>query len=266
MVNNVKFYIFYHSNYCILIFIIVYLIEVKTKKKQKAMETKKSLKANLEKGKIISFMMGLIVALAVLFTAFEWGERDIKIETNTKISEPLYVGEPPLPSVPEPPEPPKPEVIKNQEILVIVDDSEKVDPYKITPSEFNEKEPQPVYVYTPPVIEDKEEINPDEIIIHAEIMPVFPGGDAALLKWIAERIVYPTVAAENGIDGLVSCSFVVNADGSISNVEIVRSKDPLLDKEAVRVLKLLPNWKPGMQGGKFVRVKYNVPVRFRLQK
>ena len=247
-------------------FIIVYLIEVKTKKKQKAMETKKSLRANLEKGKIISFMMGLIVALAILFTAFEWGEREIKVETKSRTPEYPVEGDFPIPPVPEPLEPPKPEVIKNQEILVIVDDGEKVDPYKITPSEFNEKEPQPVYVYTPPVIEDKEEINPDEIILHAEIMPVFPGGDAALLKWISERIVYPAVAAENGIDGLVSCSFVVNVDGSISNVEVARSKDPLLDKEAVRVLKLMPNWKPGMQGGKFVRVKYNVPVRFRLQK
>ena len=228
------------------------------------MEIKKSLKANLEKGKTISFMMGFVVALAILFTAFEWGERDIKIDSNYKIK--TLTGEPePIDiTTPDEPEPPKPEVIKNAETLVIVENEKEVKPYDLTPSEFGEKESQPVYV---PIIEEEvEEIEPTEIPHFVEIMPEFPGGDLALLKWIAERINYPTVAAENGIDGLVSCSFIVNADGSISDVKILRSKDPLLDNEAVRVLKLMPNWKPGMQQGKNVRVKYTVPVRFKLKK
>jgi protein TonB len=96
-------------------------------------------------------------------------------------------------------------------------------------------------------------------------MPEFPGGDAALLKWIADHINYPTIAQENGIQGRVSCSFTVNADGSVEDVKVARSVDPNLDKEAVRVLSMLPKFKPGEQRGKKVRVKYSVPVRFRLQ-
>ena len=97
-------------------------------------------------------------------------------------------------------------------------------------------------------------------------MPEFPGGELSLMKWIAENVSYPVVAAENGVEGLVACSFVVNTDGSICDIEVLRSIDPLLDKEAVRVLERMPNWKPGMQQGKNVRVKYTIPVRFRLKK
>ena len=228
------------------------------------MKTKKTLRANLEKGKTISFMMGIVVALAILFTGFELGEKDIKIDTSSRISQPIFVVETPILSIPEPPEPPKPEVVINPDILVLVDNDKEVEPSEFTPSEGTPNDPQPVY--TPRVIEKPEEADPMEIFINVEIMPEFPGGDNALLKWIAERISYPTAAAENGIDGLVSCSFIVNADGSISDVEVLRSRDPLLDKEAVRVLKLMPKWKPGVQQGKNVRVKYSVPVRFRLRK
>ena len=108
--------------------------------------------------------------------------------------------------------------------------------------------------------------NPDDsdVFVSVEKMPEFPGGDAELLKWISENIVYPKEAAENGISGRVSCAFVVNVDGSVSDVIVVKSVDPILDEEAVRVLSLLPNFKPGEQKGKPVRVKYSVPVRFRL--
>ena len=231
-------------------------------KKTKAMETKKSLRKSLEKGKSISFMMGMIVALSVLFTGFEWGERDINIDTNYKAN-PLFGDvEDVVITRPEPPEPPKPEITKMPDLLVVVDNDKEVEPAVFAPTEDNTGTPQPVYV--PTFKEEKEEAVIDEIYVSVEIMPEFTNG--SLLKWIAEQINYPTIAAENGIDGLVSCSFVVNADGSISNVEVLRSRDPLLDKEAVRVLKLMPKWKPGMQQGKNVRVKYSVPVRFRLQK
>jgi protein TonB len=96
-------------------------------------------------------------------------------------------------------------------------------------------------------------------------MPQFPGGENALMKWINDHMNYPTIAAENGISGRVNCTFVVNADGSVVDVEVVRGRDPYLDKEAVRVLKLLPKFKPGEQRGKPVRVKYNVPVYFQLR-
>ena len=98
-----------------------------------------------------------------------------------------------------------------------------------------------------------------------EQMPEFPGGQAALLKWISDHIKYPAIAEENGIQGRVVCTFVVERDGSVTDVQVARSIDPSLDKEAVRVLKQMPRWNPGKQNGASVRVKYTVPVTFRLQ-
>ena len=98
-----------------------------------------------------------------------------------------------------------------------------------------------------------------------EQMPSFPGGPAALMSYLSENVKYPVVAQENGVQGRVVVSFVVEKDGSITDVNVVRSVDPSLDKEAARVVKSMPNWIPGKQNGSAVRVKYNVPVAFKLQ-
>ena len=98
-----------------------------------------------------------------------------------------------------------------------------------------------------------------------EQMPSFPGGQAALMSWLSSNIKYPVVAEENGVQGRVVCTFVVERDGSITDVHVVRGVDPSLDKEAVRVLKAMPKWIPGKQNGSAVRVKYTVPVTFKLQ-
>ena len=98
-----------------------------------------------------------------------------------------------------------------------------------------------------------------------EQMPSFPGGPAALMKFLSENIKYPVVAQENGVQGRVVVAFVVERDGSITDVHIARGVDPSLDKEAVRVVKSMPKWTPGKQNGSAVRVKFNVPVAFRLQ-
>ena len=105
----------------------------------------------------------------------------------------------------------------------------------------------------------------DVTFIVVEQMPQFPGGQNALFKFLSENVKYPLIARENKIQGRVVCQFVVNKDGSISDVEVTQSGgDASLDKEAVRVLKAMPNWIPGKQKGKPVRVKYTVPVTFRL--
>jgi len=98
-----------------------------------------------------------------------------------------------------------------------------------------------------------------------EEMPQFPGGQAALLEYLAKNIKYPVVAEENGVQGRVIVTFVVERDGSITDVKVVKSVDPSLDKEAARVVKSMPKWQPGKQNGSAVRVKYTVPVTFRLQ-
>ena len=96
-------------------------------------------------------------------------------------------------------------------------------------------------------------------------MPEFPSGQASLLKYLATRIKYPAIAQENGIQGRVSCSFVVDTDGSLKNIEVIRGIDPSLDREAVRVIREMPKWNPGVQNNMAVAVKYTVPVTFRLQ-
>ncbi len=117
---------------------------------------------------------------------------------------------------------------------------------------------EPVKAEPKPEVENK-------VFDVVEQMPSFPGGQGALMKYLNDNIKYPVVAQENGVQGRVVVSFVVERDGSITDVNVVRSVDPSLDKEAVRVIKGMPHWIPGKQNGSAVRVKYNVPVFFRLQ-
>lgn len=105
----------------------------------------------------------------------------------------------------------------------------------------------------------------NKIFTVVEQMPMYPGGDAALMQYLISNIHYPAVAAENGVQGRVVVGFVVERDGSITDVNVMRSVDPSLDREAVRVVKNMPRWTPGKQNGSAVRVKYQVPVTFRLQ-
>ena len=112
---------------------------------------------------------------------------------------------------------------------------------------------------------DPPKVEETKVFDVVEEMPQFPGGQAALLEYLAKNIKYPVVAEENGIQGKVIVTFVVERDGSITDVKVVKSVDPSLDKEASRVVKSMPRWQPGKQNGSAVRVKYTVPVQFRLQ-
>ena len=120
-----------------------------------------------------------------------------------------------------------------------------------------------IAVATPPPA-PKEEVT-QKVFDVVEVMPSFPGGQAALLQYLNSHVKYPVVAQENGIQGRVTISFVVERDGSITDVKVARSVDPSLDKEAARVVGSMPRWTPGKQNGSAVRVKFNVPVVFRLQ-
>ena len=111
----------------------------------------------------------------------------------------------------------------------------------------------------------KHVVEETKIFTVVEQMPMYPGGDAALMGYLRDNIKYPTVAAENGVQGRVVVGFVVERDGSITDVNILRGVDPSLDREAMRVVKSMPRWNPGKQNGSAVRVKYQVPVSFRLQ-
>lgn len=105
----------------------------------------------------------------------------------------------------------------------------------------------------------------DEVFVVVEKQPEFPGGQEAMMKYLSDNIKYPMVAQENGIQGRVIVNFVVEKDGGLSDVQVVRGQDAALDKEAVRVIEAMPKWKPGVQRGERVRVRYTLPVVFRLQ-
>mgnify|MGYP002235079427 FL=1 len=106
---------------------------------------------------------------------------------------------------------------------------------------------------------------PEKVFDMVEQMPTFPGGQTELMAYLGKNIKYPPIAQENGTQGQVVLQFVVERDGSIGDIKVVKSVDPYLDKEALRVVKTMPKWKPGMQRGKPVRCRFTLPVRFRLQ-
>lgn len=230
------------------------------------MEVKKSPKADLEKGKTLSILMGAVVALAILFVGFEWGTRDIQIVSASDgvadiIAEEEIEITRPENTPPPPPPPPAPVVT---EVLNVVEDDVDLEQQEIASSEDSQNAVQQETFVAPAVVEEEEESS-QQIFTVVEEMPKFPGGDAELLKFIAKSIKYPVIAQENGIQGRVICSFVVNRDGTVVDAEVLRGVDPSLDKEALRVISTMPKWTPGKQRGKPVRVKYTVPITFRLQ-
>ncbi|MDR0939017.1 MAG: energy transducer TonB [Mediterranea sp.] len=227
------------------------------------MEVKKSPKADLEGKKSTWLLVGYVIVLAFLFVAFEWTQRDKQIDMTGAVADVIAEQEiVPITETPEQPAPPPPEAPKVAELLEIVDDKTEVDDATMITNEDNA---QPVEVkWTAPVVQE-EAPEETEIFEVVEKMPSFPGGDAALMAYMNKSIKYPTIAAENGTQGRVIIQFVVNRDGSIVDATVMRSVDPYLDKEAMRVVNTMPKWNPGMQRGKAVRVKFTIPVTFRLQ-
>ncbi|MEE1232056.1 MAG: energy transducer TonB [Phocaeicola sp.] len=228
------------------------------------MEIKKSPKADLEGKKSTWLLIGYVLILAVLFVSFEWTERDKQVTTDTGIVEPIFEEE--MVPITEQEEvkqaPPPPEAPKVEEVLKIVENDAQVEESTIQSSEETGQAVDVKYV---PVEVEEEPVEEEQIFQVVEEMPEFPGGMAECLKFLAKNIKYPTIAQENGVQGRVIVQFVVNSDGTIVDPVVMRSVDPYLDKEALRVIKMMPKWKPGKQRGKAVRVKYTVPVTFKLQ-
>lgn len=227
------------------------------------MEAKKSKKAAIENQRGSWLLMGLVVALAFMFVSFEWTQHDVRIAALSPDDESIYVTElVPITFPDEKLEPPPPPENKIVEILEIVKNDIEVADNVSTVSEDMNATHQIIWI--PPVVET-EVVDEDIIVDVAEIMPEFPGGMAALMKYLGTNIKYPTISQEMGSMGRVIVQFVVDKDGTITNPTVARGVDAYLDKEAIRVVSSMPKWKPGMQNGKRVRVKYTVPVVFRLQ-
>lgn len=229
------------------------------------MEIKKTPKADLENKRNILLTLGLIIALGAIFAAFEYKTHTKKADSLGQIQA-MDVEDEIIPITreqeqPAPPPPPPPQVV---EVLNIVDDDVEIKDELVIDTEVTED----MIIDVAPVVSTvakEEEEEETQVFFIVEDMPEFPGGEAALRQFIANEIKYPVIAQENGIQGRVYVTFVVNTDGSIADAKIARGVDPSLDKEALRVVSTLPRWKPGMQRGKAVRVSYTVPINFVLQ-
>jgi|TARA_B110000495_G_scaffold203704_1_gene228942 protein TonB len=215
------------------------------------MESKKNSKVSLENKKGMFLQIGLMIALIVVLVSFEWKSYDksnydlgnLNLDELEEEIIPITRQE----VKPPPPPPPPPEIIEIVEDEVVIENEVEIEETETDENEIVE-------------IEEDDE----EIFMVVENMPLFPGGDLGLMKFIQKNVKYPAIAKEYNITGKVYVSFIVDRQGKVTNVKIVRGVDKNLDAEALRVVSSLPRYTPGKQRGKAVRVMFTIPINFTL--
>jgi len=225
------------------------------------MDAKKSTKADLENKRVLFIQVGLIITLSLVLLAFEWktfdraltdlGERAV-IDIPEEMIEITRQDQPPPPPTPPPP---------TTQFKIVEDDVEIEDEFIIDADIDQQTE---IQAFIPPVFEE-EAVHEMEIFMVVEDPPSFPGGDEARIRFLSENIRYPQMARESGIQGTVFVSFVVERDGSVTDVRVLRGIGGGCDEEAIRVINSMPRWNPGKQRGRPVRVQFTMPIRFTLQ-
>ena len=230
------------------------------------MEIKKTEKASMENKRFLFTEIGMVIALLIVWGAFSYTSREKKVAT-LEADQTVVEVEDMVPITEETPPPPEaaPKIPILSDQIDIVDDNIKVDDSMFQNIEdSNEGFEIMDYIESAPEEETiEEEAIPFQLV---EEKPSFNGGDAnELSKWVNSRLVYPEIAKENGVQGRVTLQFTVNADGTVSNVKVLRGVDSSLDKEAVRVVSSSPKWKPGKQRDRAVKVTYTFPVIFQLR-
>ena len=230
------------------------------------MEIKKSEKASLENKRFLFTEVGFVVALLIVLGAFEYTSKEKKTAV-LEADETIVEVEDMVPITQETPPPPEaaPKIPILSDNLDIVDDDIEVDDSMFQNLEDSDDLAVEIMDYVEEVEEEtvEEEAIPFQLV---EEKPSFQGGDAnQFSKWVNSKLVYPEIAKENGVQGRVTLQFTVNADGTVSNVKVLRGVDPALDKEAVRVVSMSPKWKPGKQRDRAVKVTYTFPVIFQLR-
>lgn len=221
------------------------------------MEAKKTPKADLETKKRIFLQIGLIIALLGVLVAFEWKQYE-RPEYDLGSLEMDFIEEEEIPITrqEQPPPPPPPEPSTE---LIIVDDDVEIE------EEFTIDVEATVYTeiqeFTPIIVQE-EEVAEDVIFTVVEDQPSFPGGEEARIRYLTDNLRYPQMAREAGIQGTVFVTFVVERDGSVTDVRVLRGIGGGCDEEAVRVVRNMPRWQPGRQRGQPVRVQFNMPIRF----
>ena len=235
------------------------------------MEIKKSDKANLDKQRRGNFMLGLVLALAMLFAALEFTTRPAGLSEDDKMLDDF------------PDELNMPPVVEQKDMISATGNAgtpSKAITQKVqeVPKTVATQEISPV---TSKLVIGNGEgvtrqadvtealpqvpITKDSVVLKTvEQLPEFPGGIVQFMKWLTRNLRYPPIAQSQRIQGKVVVSFIINKDGSIASPTIVQSVDPVLDREALRVVKMMPRWKPGLQNGKPCRTMFAIPVNFQL--
>ncbi len=231
------------------------------------MEVKKSAKASLENKKLLLTEVGLVIALLVVYGAFNYSSREAQVAvledtTQVVVEDEMIAIQNELP----PPPPEAPSIPQLSDQIDIVDDDIKLDDDMFMNLEDDANLAVDIQDYREAEVEEEEveeEAIPFQLV---EQKPSFNGGDAnEFSKWVNSRLQYPEIAKENGVQGRVTLMFTVEADGRVTNVRVVRGVDESLDKEAVRVVSSSPKWKPGRQRDRAVKVTYTFPVIFQLR-
>jgi protein TonB len=221
-------------------------------------------------------MIGILIGVFIIGTAVitpylnakalenrqKRAERQVELKMEN-LDQPQENVEPP----PPPPPPPAEAIVQVKYVAPVIVDSIKPEDVQVMTADQAQVEVKNEDVQVVETVQEevKEEEAPVEVFVVVEEMPTFPGGDAELMKFINTNIVYPDIAKENNIQGRVILRFCVTYKGGVDQVSVLKSVDPALDNEAIRVIKMLPAWKPGKQGGKPVNVWYSVPVFFQLK-
>jgi protein TonB len=226
------------------------------------MDAKKSPKADLESKKVVFTQIGLIITLAIILVAFNWKSYE-KREIDLTQREIVEIPEEIIPITEQKVKPPPPPPPKQVTVINIVDDDVEIeDDIEIDAEADQDTE---IEEYIPIEVDDDEEVEEAQIFTVVESMPSFPGGDKARIRFLNENIAYPTMARESGIQGRVYVTFVVERNGLVTDVKILRGIGGGCDEEAIRVVKAMPKWIPGKQRGKPVRVQFTLPIKFTLQ-
>lgn len=216
----------------------------------------------LEKQRRIFFLIGLIISLSAVLAAFEWKTYDISMDGLVRTDHGVVDFDLAPITKHEKPKPPEP-IYKPALLIKEVDDKTEVPDIELFNPEANPMDSIPEFVYDP--VDEPDGVSQDIIFKISEDMPEFPGGEGALMAYLSSKVKYTQMAREGNIQGTVYVQFIVEKDGSVSTVELLRELGSGLDEIALEAVRSMPDWSPGKQRGVPVRVAMTVPFKFKLQ-
>jgi len=230
------------------------------------LNSKNSKIADLNDKRHTSFLIGYILALALIFVTLEWTQKTVSYKQINKGGVSLDEGDViPYSFQNLPPPPPQPTIVRD--ILNLVETDVNTEEEEIKETEVTEETAPDIREYDKgATYGDGEYVNEEIPWAEMQIPPRFPGGDAALLEWVRKNIIYSIAARERGDKGRIIISFVIDKTGQVINGRIEKGVSPELDAEALRIISIMPNWEPGIQNNQKVKVRFMMPITFKLTK